>query len=323
MKYEKLYDAQSEQDKENSGFKRCHAGSHLQQGNFFGKLAVGSIGDYSELEQRRILYESLVRLTLHEIGHTHGLNHNFASSYFHSFNNIHDRHITEPVGLTSSVMEYPSINVGTSSNAHGQFYTTVPGPYDLWAIEFGYTPSLKNPEDEKERVQKLLSQSSKPELMFGNDSDDMRYPGRGIDPRIMIYDLSDDPVAYAQQRMDVIRSLYPKLRSRYEFKNDSYHSFKDAFLILNREYSQSATIISRQIGGVHMDRAMIGEAGKEKPFLAVQKDQQKWAMTLLNKYLFSPDAFKTPDGVFNYLQWERRGFSGTKDPNILDEFKNL
>ena len=323
VKYEKLYDAQSERDKEKSGFKRCHAGSHLKQGNFFGKLAVGSIGDYSELEQRRILYESLVRLTLHEIGHTHGLNHNFASSYFHSFNNIHDRHITEPVGLTSSVMEYPSINVGTSSNAHGQFYTTVPGPYDLWAIDFGYTPSLKNPEDEKERVQKLLSQSSKPELMIGNDSDDMRYPGRGIDLRIMRYDLSDDPVAYAQQRMDVIRSLYPKLRSRYEVKNDSYHSFKDAFLILNREYSQSATIISRQIGGVHMDRAMIGEAGKEKPFLAVPKDQQKWAMTLLNKYLFSPDAFKTPDGVFNYLQWERRGFSGTKDPNILDMYLNM
>ena len=323
VKYKKLYEAQSEEDKVSPGSKKCHAGEHLQQGNFFGKLAVGSMGDYSELEQHRILYESLVRLTLHEIGHTHGLNHNFASSYFHSFNNIHDRHITEPIGLTSSVMEYPSINVGTSSNAHGQFYTTVPGPYDLWAIEFGYTPSLKNPEDEKERVKKLLSQSSKPELMFGNDSDDMRYPGRGIDPRIMIYDLSDDPVAYAQQRMDVVRSLYPKLRSRYEVKGGSYHSFKDAFLILNREYSQSATIISRQIGGVHMDRAMIGEEGKEKPFLAVPKDQQKWAMTLLNKYVFSPEAFKTPDGIFNYLQWERRGFSGTKDPNILDMYLNM
>ncbi len=323
VKYKKLYETQSEEDKVSPGSKKCHAGEHLQQGNFFGKLAVGSMGDYSELEQHRILYESLVRLTLHEIGHTHGLNHNFASSYFHSFNNIHDRHITEPIGLTSSVMEYPSINVGTSSNAHGQFYTTVPGPYDLWAIEFGYTPSLKNPEDEKERVKKLLSQSSKPELMFGNDSDDMRYPGRGIDPRIMIYDLSDDPVAYAQQRMDVVRSLYPKLRSRYEVKGGSYHSFKDAFLILNREYSQSATIISRQIGGVHMDRAMIGEEGKEKPFLAVPKDQQKWAMTLLNKYVFSPEAFKTPDGIFNYLQWERRGFSGTKDPNILDMYLNM
>jgi len=323
IKYEKLYETHNEEDVASSSFKRCHAGSHLQQGNFFGKLAVGSIGNYSELEQHRILYESLVRLTLHEIGHTHGLNHNFASSYFHSFNNIHDRHITEPVGLTSSVMEYPSINVGTSSNAHGQFYTTIPGPYDLWAIEFGYTPSLKNPEDEKERVKELLNQSSKPELMFGNDSDDMRSPGRGIDPRIMIYDLSDDPVAYAQERMDVVRSLYPKLRNRYEVKGESYHSFKDAFLILNREYSQSATIISRQIGGVHMDRAMIGEEGKEKPFLAVPKDQQKWAMTLLNKYVFSPEAFKTPDGIFNYLQWERRGFSGTKDPNILDMYLNM
>ena len=323
VKYEKLFetftDNQMGQDKKHN----CNAGEYIQQGNFFGKLATSSIGNYSELEQHRIIYESLVRLTLHEIGHTHGLNHNFASSYLHSFNNIHDRHITEPIGLTSSVMEYPAVNVGIGPNSHGQFYTTVPGPYDNWAIQFGYTPSLNNPEDEKERVEKLLNQSTKPELLFGNDSDDMRSPGKGIDPRMMIYDLSDDPVAYAQQRMDLVRSLYPNLRPRYEEKGGSYHSFKDAFYILNREYSQSANIISRQIGGVYVDRSMIGEEGKEEPFIPVPKDQQKWAMTLLSKYIFSPEAFDTPDGIFNYLQSERRGFSGTKDPNLLDMYLNM
>ena len=321
INYERLFETYNEKS-QNIQYNNCNVGHFIQQGNFFGKLAIGSLGNYSELEQHRILYESLVRLALHEVGHTHGLNHNFASSYLHSFNNIHDRHITEPIGLTSSVMEYPSVNVGTGPNAHGQFYTTVPGPYDLWAIEFGYTPSLENPEDEKERVNSLLINSTKPELLFGNDSDNMGYPGRGIDPRIMIYDMSDDPVAYAQQRMDVVRSLYPKLRTRYEVKGSSYHSFKDAFLILNREYSQSATIISRQIGGVHIDRSMIGQEGKEKPFIAVPRDQQKWAMTLLSKYIFSPEAYNIPDGIFSYLQWERRGFSGTKDPNILDMYLN-
>ena len=46
-------------------------------------------------------------------------------------------------------------------------------------------------------------------------------------------------------------------------------------------------------------------------------------MTLLSKYIFSPEAFDTPDGIFNYLQSERRGFSGTKDPNLLDMYLNM
>ena len=87
----------------------------------------------------------------------------------------------------------------------------------------------------------------------------------------MIYDMSDDPVAYAQQRMDIVRSLYPKLRSKYEVKGSSYHSFKDAFYILNREYSQSANIISRQIGGVYIDRSMIGEEGKRRAVYSCSK----------------------------------------------------
>ena len=67
-----------------------------------------------------------------------------------------------------------------------------------------------------------------------------------------------------------------------------------------------------------MDRSMAGQAGKEEPFVPVPKDEQKWAMTLLNSYVFAPDAFKIPGEIYNYLQSQRRGFSGTKDPKIHD-----
>ena len=186
----------------------------------------------SEELEDELVKQSLYRLVLHEVGHTLGLSHNFKGSTLLSNDELNNKEIVNERGVCSSVMEYPAINITRNPEDQGLFFDVKPGVYDMWAIEFGYTPSLKNPEDEKDRVKKLLNQSSKPELMFGNDSDDMRYPGRGVDPRIMIYDLSDDPVAYAQQRMDVVRSLYPKLRSRYEVKGGSYHSFKDAFLIL-------------------------------------------------------------------------------------------
>ena len=67
------------------------------------------------------------------------------------------------------------------------------------------------------------------------------------------------------------------------------------FQYLNGEYATCTRVISRYIGGVYMDRSMAGQAGKEKPFVPVPRDEQKWAMTLLNNYMFAPDAFKVPN----------------------------
>ena len=322
VKQEKLYDTFSDNQGINTN-NNCHFGSIIQQGNLFGLAAINSVGEFSQLEQHRLIYESLVRLTLHEVGHCLGLNHNFFASQLHSLNNIHDRHITEPIGLTSSVMDYNSANIGPDSKHHGQFYTTTPGPYDLWAIEFGYSPSLDNPEDELERINELMSKSTKNEYGFGNDGDDMRSPGKGIDPRVMVSDLSNDAVGYAQQRMDIVQSLYPKLLNKFQTPGESYHEFRDAFSILNREYASATRVISRYIGGVYIDRSMVGQEGKEKPFVPVPKDEQRWAMTLLNNYLFAPDAFKIPKEIYSHLQWQRRGFSGTKDPKILNMFLSM
>ena len=303
--------------------KFCLDSDYLQQGNLFGMTVLGDLGGFSPLAQHRLIYESLVKLTLHEVGHTIGLNHNFYASHLHSLQNIHDRNITEPIGLTSSVMDYVPVNVNKDTKHHGQFYSTTPGPYDIWAIEFGYTPSVNDPISEKYRLKELLSKSTKNALGFGNDADDMRSPGYGIDPRIMIGDMSDDPMGYAQDRMEHVRALYKDLRTRYENEDESYHAFTDAFNILNREYASSADIISRFIGGVYMDRSMVGQEGRKKPFTPVPETQQKWAMTLLKKYIFSPNAFDVPEKLYDYLMFERRGFSGTNDPKIHDKILGI
>ena len=322
VKYEKIYDTF------NDGLNRnpevgCSAGEFIQQGNLFGTMVMGDVSDFSDLKQHQIIYESLVKLTLHEVGHTLGLSHNFYASNLHSFKNIHDRNITEPIGLTSSVMDYVSANIGVDSQHHGQFYSTTPGPYDLWAIEYGYALSLENPEDEKQRLKTLLDKSVKNEFRYGNDADDMRSPGKAIDPRIMISDMSKDPVAYAQQRMEIIKSTIPTLEKKFLEPGKSFHALRDAYIVLNNEYSNCNRIISRYVGGLYMDRSMVGQTGKSDPFVPIPREKQKWAMTLLSKYVFSPDAFETSSDIYNKLQKERRGWSGTKDPGLHDMYLNM
>ena len=324
VKYEQIYDTFSLiQGSYQDHQKSCFAPSYFHQGNMFASIVSGTLDDFSNLEQHRIIYESLISLTLHEVGHTLGLNHNFFASNLHSFKNIHDKHITEPIGLTSSVMDYVSSNISPDKKHQGQFYTTTPGPYDIWAIKFGYEQKMLNPQDETQRQKILLEKSTNNELGFGNDADDMRSPGKGIDPRIMIGDQSSDPVSYAKERMDIINKTYPTLMNKFDRKDQSYHAMKDAFLVLHREYANSSRTISRYIGGVYMDRSMSGQVGKNIPFRPVPKNEQKWAMTLLGKYVFSPEVFNRAPSLFSHLQFERRGFSGTSDPKLNDLFLDV
>ena len=44
----------------------------------------------------------------------------------------------------------------------------------------------------------------------------MRTPGAGIDPRIMIGDMSSDGIGYAVDRMKLVRELMNNLLGRYE-----------------------------------------------------------------------------------------------------------
>ena len=296
----------------------CSAGYYLHQGNLFGSTVLMTDGATGS-SQGSLTTQSLMRLALHEVGHTLGLNHNMRSSQMLGLDQIHDAELTTRIGLTGSVMEYPAINVSLDRTQQGEYYGTTPGPYDDWAIEFGYSTALVDPTAEAARLEKILGRSAEPGLAFGNDADDMRRSSRGIDPRVMIYDLSSDAIGYATQRMQLVNRLYPELRDRFAREGGSYQATADAFNILSREYRLAAGVISRYVGGIYVDRAFVGQAGGGAPLQPVPYQQQKRAMQVLSKMVFAPGAYKIPADLYQYLQQQRRGFDffrTTEDPKL-------
>lgn len=270
-------------------------------------------------EEKKLLEQSLYMLTLHEVGHTLGLNHNMKASHLHDPIKIHDEKIAREVGLTGSVMDYSSVNVALDPAKQGLYYDVVPGPYDVWAIQFGY--SEFSPTEEQTKLQELLSKSADQQFLFGNDADDMRAPGRGIDPRVMIDDMSSDPVQYAVERMQLVNKVLPTLKNKFAVPGESYQGLRNAYMVLTSEYAISLRVISRQIGGVYVDRSMVGQPGAGKPFMPVSYQKQKDAMKVLSKYGFSADAMKAPAEIYAMLQSQRRGFNhfgANEDPKLHD-----
>lgn len=87
----------------------------------------------------RYLYEVIKEVVMHEVGHTLGLRHNFKASSIYTLDEIKRRRDTgEPT--VGSVMDYNPVLFFADKSTEGAFITTTIGPYDYWAIEYGYRP---------------------------------------------------------------------------------------------------------------------------------------------------------------------------------------
>ncbi|WP_418638838.1 zinc-dependent metalloprotease [Winogradskyella sp.] len=291
----------------------CSFGHVMHENTMFGQAVVEASGG-SDLEMARMKKEAMLALIMHEVGHTLGLNHNMKASQLFSPEELADKEFIEGKCLTGSVMDYAGINLTNNRAKQGQYYDTSVGPYDVWAIQFGYTPF----QSEAEKIA-LLNRSTEPELIFGNDADDMRAPGKAIDPRVMIGDLSNDQIGYSIDRIKLVDSMMNHVKTKFSKTGESYQELRRAYYLLSGQRAVAANVISRFIGGVYVDRAMVGQKGAAQPYTPVSLEDQKRAMTALSKYAFAPDAFSAPNDLYSYLAMQRRGynfFRGPEDPKI-------
>ena len=273
----------------------CFSASMIQEGMMFA--------DSLNINDPKIIEQSIIRLTLHEVGHTLGLNHNFKGSFLHNIEDVHKPEITSKVGVTSSVMEYPAINLAPLGYEQGDYYDIVPGPYDKWAIKFGYTPNLT-----KEERRSILSESNKPEHMFANDSEDMRSAGYGIDPRAMINDLTNDPITYSAQRIELVNHAQKELPNKFSNKAKSWEEYRNAHKIILREHQRALEVVSRYIGGVYVERSNPQDPNRKEPYTPTPSEEQRRAMSVLSKHAFSSEAFPINASLLSKVQLERRMF---------------
>ena len=269
---------------------------------------------YGYTEDNDPLMQYITNLTLHEVGHVLGLRHNFRGSYLYSPKEIHDKNITGNT-LMSSVMDYDPINIAPEGTEQGIYFSTVPGVYDKWAIKFGYTPNLSD----EERTE-LLRQSVKRELTFGTDDDAMSYPGNNIDPRTKRYDMSNDPISYAE---DIVKIVDQKINELPEIFSDEegFNNYTNSFYRLFRTKGRFLETVAQQIGGVYINKI----ASSQDEFVSLEPvpyKKQKQAFELLKKEVFSNGAMNYDPKILANLVFERdsvsyyASFGDNNDPDF-------
>lgn len=284
----------------------CSLANELK-GQLLTGMTVLDASGASAMEVKEMHKQFLIYLIMHEMGHTLGLNHNMKASQMLSPAEINNTEITHKIGLIGSVMDYPAINIALDKSKQGDYYTTMAGPYDMWAIEYGYTPFSE--AEEAAGLKKIIGRSTDPKLTFGNDGDDMRAPGKAMDPRVNINELTSDAIGYAEDRFKVVNNIMGKLVQKYTKEGQSYAELRTRYSVLLNQRLSMVSAVSRYIGGVYVDRSFPEQKSNTKPFTPVDLATQKRAMDVLTKYVFAPNAFDADAQVYAYLQPQRRGFT--------------
>ncbi|GMR12677.1 MAG: zinc-dependent metalloprotease [Gemmatimonadota bacterium] len=218
-------------------------------------------------------------VTMHEVGHSLGLQHNFRSSSSTPLDKLHDDEWAEENGVFSSVMEYPTVNLNARGSDNGYYYNPGVGSYDRWAISFSYT-------QDQERANEIAREVADKRHMFGNEA---RGPG-ALDPSINTYDLSDDPLAWGARRTELIRGLLEDLPEHILTDNTRYADLTSAYQALMNEYARGVAPAVKYIGGQYLNRDHPGDPDGRAPFVNVPESEQADALRLIVDRVFAADA---------------------------------
>lgn len=251
--------------------------------------------------------EFLRELLAHEVGHTLGLRHNFHGSTMLKSDELNNTEITHKKGLVGSVMDYNAVNLAPQGVKQGDYYTHKVGPYDEWAIAYGYSISPNpNPGQERDMLSKIAGRAPEPDLAYATDEDIFS----DLDPQVQAFDMSGDLLNYSQSQFDNARAMWSRLDQRLPLQGESFNDVKIAFNAVFGYYFSYTRNLSSYIGGQYFNRYCEGDAKGRFPFESVSLVDQRKALDLIRRNVFDEKAFQFAPELLNKLapsRWSHWG----------------
>ncbi|MEM9413062.1 MAG: zinc-dependent metalloprotease, partial [Planctomycetota bacterium] len=249
----------------------------------------------------------LADLVSHEVGHTLGLRHNFKASSIYSLAEINSEELKGKKPLAGSVMDYLPTNFNfESGEVQGDYAMIGVGPYDLWAIEYGYTT-------DKKKLPKILSRVAEPELSFGTDEDTI-----GPDPLARRYDFSQNPLDFATNQVKLAKHHREKILEDFVKDGDSWSKARQGYLLTLRLQTQATSMMANWIGGTFVNRDKKGDPNGRKPIEVVPTEQQREALEFVIENTMFDEAFGlSPELLLHMTSDPWRGgffFSASNEP---------
>jgi len=234
----------------------------------------------------------------HEVGHTIGLRHNFASSAATPVEMLRNKEFTDKYGHTSSIMDYARFNyVAQPEDGITDLFPRV-NDYDIWAIKWGYSffTDANSAQEEKAILHEWTKEAyNNPRLLFGTEISP-------YDPRYQNEDLGDNAMLASEYGIKNLKRILPNLPEWSRVDGESYQELDELYKNLTGQFRRYMGHVTKNIGGIY-DTPVTYDMEQDQ-FEVVPKSVQKEAVAFLHKNLFTSPSWLMPQEVLSKIKPE-------------------
>ncbi len=257
-------------------------------------IAEGLLAPYEEgkpvsPEMQQMAVARLRQLAAHEVGHTLGLAHSYASS-------------TEQL---ASVMDYPHpvVKLKDGKIDLSEAYDTKIGAWDKAAITFGYQ-DFANGTDEAAALNAIIQKALQSGLTFLSDQD--ARPTGGAHPYAHLWDNGRDAADELNRVLEIRSVALKSFGERNIRTNMPMATLEEALVPLYYFHRYQAEAASKVVGGLNYRYALRGD-GQPATELVAPETQAKALQALLRT--LSPATLILPETVLQKLPPRPIGYS--------------
>jgi len=228
-----------------------------------------------------LLGEALAYVIAHEVGHTLGFPHNMKASSSYTVAQLRDPEFTAKYGTEASIMDYGRFNY-VAQPGDGAALIPIIGPYDFFAVEWGYRsfPDATSADAEREHLAAIVARQKEDVMLLFGDPD-------SIDPSQQTEDLSGEPILATELGLSNLDRVLGYLVEATCREDDNYDLLRNMYQQVLGQRGREIGHVVNIIGGVRRENFWYGDA--DRIYHPIDADTQREAVAFINAM-----AFRTP-----------------------------
>jgi hypothetical protein len=239
-----------------------------------------------------LLGEVVRYIVCHEVGHSIGLRHNHRASQAYTTEQLRDPDFAAEYGPVASIMSYGRFNYVTQPGDGVKRFIPMIGPYDNFAINWGYrpVPGADSPKAEAATLNEWAAAvSENPWLEFGGEDSKA-----GVDPTVLTENIGADRIECARLGIANLERMLAFLVPATTREHEGFDMLERMYKAIVANRTTWLVAAAKELGGV-VERRIL--AVGEEPFKRVPAERQREILSFLVDNLRNAQTFLRPEIV--------------------------